>query len=253
MRRWIALSSILFAALVLAKAHVVGLYGIDVSGKPRLGAQVVFETNYSRLKALATLSLDFEIFGGNLFSRMLVLDPIRVFDVDIDEVSLSYGYIKVDEPPLLAIDPNSWVLKIGSTYVVFSKESWLWTRAGPVFVGTSFEGRWKAGLDLDFGKFEFFVYSKRSGGYFFAFRIGPVVFGNENGLFLKVIGNGLSLEFFFDRNRELHTYGLIKGENGYIMFRKDYIEIFEKVGKIYATWRLSKESKEFYVGYRVGF
>ncbi len=253
MKRIVLLLLLISLSPVFSLSGAYLLYGFENFSHPTFGLNVIFDTDYDRIKAFANLIALFEYLKGNVWSTLVLEDPIKYFVLDIDTVSLSYGYMKAHEPMIHITNPEDWVLRIGYSYYVISEPSWLWSRTGPFIYGVSTNGDWKLGLNVGDDTKGIVSYITKSSRCNFLIYFGPIHIGNENGLVVKLKARYFWVGFNFDDKHNLNFYGLIKSGNGYIFFKKNYIEFFEKVGKIYAVGRFSEKSKQVFIGYEFKF
>ncbi len=234
---------ILIPVLTFPELLIVG--GSSLGKGPFLSLLTVFETNYPNLKSLADFELDFSVVGGNLFFKTGDLsDTIKTFQIDIETVQLSYGYLRPSFSVPDVLSKGEWLLRIGRSYVVFSDRPRMWVDLSPFYV--------------EAGK-----YSRAAGFVPSFYNIGAGFLLEDDRRFLILRLNGL----FIRVSKKVVDFSLYKpnivvsfaegkpsiflwNENGYVQIDGDETKFLERVGYIYAFGKLSKREKKFGIGFQ---
>jgi hypothetical protein len=232
---------ILILLPVFAFSQIFLVNGVGEEG-PFLNLMTVFKSDYENLKAFATFNIELRIFGGNLFIETSDSNGVEYFQIDLENIQLSYGKLRPSFPFPDSLDKNDWLLRIGGGYIVFSESSKIWSKIGPIIVGAG-EHLGAIGGFLEHGNLGVGYLIENSFGIAFL-KVGESFLGfSSDGLRLYAYGSKFVVSFDGKKLRSFFT-----GDNGYLSIENDEIEFMERMGSVYVVGWISKQQKRLGIG-----
>ncbi len=247
MKRNVVLSPLLVVTLALGGVfYHVGFQGEE----PSLGLRFLFPVDFGDIKALADLGIGVSVRGTNIFLKGLEkTTPMKLVFIDLDEAEFSYGPLRPSLPfGFWKPNPDDWVFKVGSSWIILSKDVSLWSDTGILGVQIS-KDRWRMiGRPLDWLGFG---YDSESGP-FLALRFEALeleVF--ERAFEMSLLSDGFTLLLSFRDSPDISLCYM--GEGEYVIIGNEGFEFVKKVGSIYVSGGFHEKTPSFSIEYPVQF
>ncbi len=230
---------------ILAFPRFLIVTGSSLGKGPFISIKAIFSTDYPQVKSLADFNLQIVSLGGNLFFNSgSLLDSIKSFQLDMDTVQLSYGWLRPDLEVPDTVPPGNWLLRIGKAYIDISSNPKMWVNLCPIFVEAGMRER-AVGIVPKFGEI--------GGGYLMRKGKGEIIL-NIGKLFLGFSEKGVSVSLNTPKVvvsfKDGRTSAFFWNKNGYVQINEDGTKFIERVGLIYVIGRFSRREKELGIGFQ---
>ncbi|MCD6450347.1 MAG: hypothetical protein J7L34_07570 [Thermotogaceae bacterium] len=252
MRKLILAALFLLPLFLLGNGVALYYSGIKDFSTPLCGIYVLFDTDLGRLRTLADVRLNFELWKGNLQAHLDEKDAIKYINLDIDEVKLEYGYLKHPDIRYGVFEKENWILRIYNSYIFFGPNFGIFTSIAPFIFDVKGNGNWKVGLDLTTENLGLSLLHGNSCYICFQFRVYNFAIGIYENPFFVFEADNFYMGYELNDNT-LKGFSFFKFKDGYIKIGSNGTEFTKKVGRCYVLGKISKESQKIALGIELGF